>query len=179
MIALRPAIPADVPALARLGRESFVAAFGHLYDPADLAAFLQEVYADTVVAEEMADPRYLHRLAWEGGELAGFCKLIRPSPYADHSDAGKPVAIGQLYTDPARTGQRIGAALLEWALDHARTGGHDAVQLSVWSGNTGAQRFYARHGFRKIADIDFWVGGHRDDEFLLELRLDTNPPRSS
>lgn len=171
MLTLRPARLQDAPALARLGRESFRAAFAHLYDPADLAAFLEEVYADAVVAEEMADPQYLHRLAWDGDELAGFCKLIRPSPYAEHSPAANPVAIGQLYTDPARTGRGVGAALIEWALDHARASGRDAVQLSVWSGNKGAQRFYARHGFRKIADIDFWVGGHRDDEFLLELRL--------
>ena len=34
-------------------------------------------------------------------------------------------------------------------------------------------RFYARYGFEKIADIDFCVGSHRDDEFLLELRLET------
>ncbi|MEC8178679.1 MAG: GNAT family N-acetyltransferase, partial [Pseudomonadota bacterium] len=65
----------------------------------------------------------------------------------------------------------IGAALMDWAMAEARERGHDAVQLSVWSENFGAQRFYQRYGFAKIADIDFWVGNHRDDEFLYELRL--------
>jgi GNAT superfamily N-acetyltransferase len=102
----------------------------------------------------------------------GFCKLILASPYLEHSGATNPIALGQLYTDPARTGQGVGALLMDWALGHARGAGHDAVQLSVYCDNTGAQRFYARYGFRKIADIDFWVGGQRDDEFLLELRLD-------
>jgi hypothetical protein len=41
----------------------------------------------------------------------------------------------------------------------------------VWSENRAAQRFYARYGFAKIADIGFMVGSHRDEEFLLELRL--------
>jgi len=41
----------------------------------------------------------------------------------------------------------------------------------VWSENPGAQRFYQRHGFAKIADIDFGVGSHRDDEVLYEKRL--------
>lgn len=171
MIDLRSPTSADIPVLAMLGRDSFVAAFGHLYDPADLAAFLRDVYADAVVAGEIAAPNTVHRLAWDGDRLAAFCKLYWPSPFAEHSDTANPVCLGQLYADAAYTGQGVGALLMDWALAHARTSGHDAVQLSVYCGNAGAQRFYARYGFRKIADVDFWVGGHRDDEFLLEVRL--------
>jgi ribosomal protein S18 acetylase RimI-like enzyme len=69
------------------------------------------------------------------------------------------------------TGFGVGATLMEWALAEARALGRDAVQLSVWSENYAAQRFYARYGFAKIADISFMVGSHRDEEFLLELRL--------
>ena len=60
---------------------------------------------------------------------------------------------------------------MRWALDEARAWGADAIQLSVYSENHGAQKFYRRYGFDKVADIDFWVGNHRDDEFLFELRL--------
>ncbi len=94
-----------------------------------------------------------------------------PSEFAQHSDAANPLALSQLYTAPGRTGEGIGAALMDWALGQARSLGADAVQLSVWSGNEGAQRFYARYGFAKIADIDFWVGNQRDEEFLFEMRL--------
>ena len=60
---------------------------------------------------------------------------------------------------------------MDWALGEARALDADAVQLSVWAENHAAQRFYARYGFGKIADIDFYVGSHRDEEFLFELRL--------
>ncbi len=168
---LRPANFTDAPALARLGRESFVAKFGHLYQPDDLANFLERVFSQRNVAGEIAGDACTHRLAWDGAELIGYCKLREPSSFSAHSDASRPIELAQLYTDPARTGAGIGAALMAWALEHARSRGADAMQLSVFSGNTGAQRFYARYGFHKIADIDFWVGSHRDDEYLLELRL--------
>ena len=168
---LRPALPEDAPALAALGRESFCAKFAHLYDPRDLETFLQEVYSESTVRGELTDGLCIHRLADDEGTLAGFCKLRLPSWYADHSDAARPIALGQLYTAPGRTGGGIGAALMEWAIVEARARGCDAIQLSVYSENTGAQRFYERYGFAKIADIDFWVGNHRDDEFLYELRL--------
>ena len=56
---------------------------------------------------------------------------------------------------------------MHWAHDAARGHGADEIQLSVWSGNTQAQRFYARHGYAKVADIEFWVGDHCDEEFLF------------
>ncbi|MEW4449129.1 GNAT family N-acetyltransferase [Qipengyuania sp. JC766] len=168
---LRPVSSSDVPALAQLGRDSFCAAFEHLYRPEDLRNFLEEVYSEDAVRGEVEDDFCTHRLAFDGDALTGFVKMRAPSWYAEYSDAANPIALGQLYTDPARTGQGIGAALMDWALAYARDEGHDAIQLSVWNENYGAQRFYARYGFAKIADIDFWVGDHRDDEFLYELRL--------
>lgn len=170
---LRPALPEDAPALAALGRDSFVAAFGHLYAADNLSGFLAEVYDVPAVAEEIADPSITHRLAGDpvAGALIGFVKLKRPGWYGEYSDAANPISLGQLYTAPQRTGQGIGAALMDWAIAEARAIGCDAIQLSVWSENVRAQAFYERYGFAKIADIDFWVGGHRDDEFLYELRL--------
>ena len=60
---------------------------------------------------------------------------------------------------------------MDWALTEARARGADEIQLSVFSGNEGAQRFYARYGFVKVADVTFRVGSHIDDEFLLSLLL--------
>ena len=61
---------------------------------------------------------------------------------------------------------------MDWALTEARSRGADEIQLSVWSGNDGAQRFYARYGFVHVADVTFRVGSQLDDEFLLSLKLD-------
>jgi GNAT superfamily N-acetyltransferase len=170
---LRPATSDDVPALARLGRESFIAAFGHLYSEANLTAFLEMVFSDEAVREEVEGEECIHQLADDGSRLLGYVKLRYPSWHAGDSptDVSDPIALGQLYTQPDATGQGIGAALIEWAIAEARTRGHDAIQLSVWAENCGGQRFYNRYGFAKVADIDFWVGDHRDEEFLYELRL--------
>jgi ribosomal protein S18 acetylase RimI-like enzyme len=161
----------DAVALATLGRESFCAAFEHLYSEANLNLFLQQAYAEDVVAAEIADESVVHCLADDGTRLLGYCKMRHPSWYAEHSDAENPIALGQLYTQPDLTGRGVGAALMDWAIDEARNRGCDAIQLSVWSENHGAQRFYQRYGFRKIADIEFWVGTQRDEEFLFELGL--------
>lgn len=167
----RPATPDDAQELADFGRHSFAAAFAHLYRAEDLATFNAQVYTRDAVAQEIAGAECTHRIAENDGRIAGYCKLRYPSKLACHSAAADPLELGQLYTDPALTGRGIGAALMDWALDVARSGGHDAVLLSVWSGNYGAQRFYERYGFAKIADIDFHVGQQVDEEFLYQLTL--------
>lgn len=169
---LRPALAQDLAAIAALGHDSFVGAFGHLYRSSDLSEFLSAHKTTQAYQRILADPGKRTAVVEADGALAGLCILSVQSEFAAHSDAARPLALQQLYTAPACTGQGIGAALMDWALAEARSLGADAVQLSVWSGNHGAQRFYARYGFAKIADIDFMVGSHRDDEFLLELRLD-------
>lgn len=173
MTVLRDAVPDDAEALARLGRESFCHAFENLYRPADLQPFLQQVYSPQAVALEIADPGIRHQLTQDrpGAPLSAFIKVKYDSPYREPSDARSPLCLGQLYTDPARTGEGLGSALMDWCLAVARERECDAVQLSVYSDNPGAQRFYHRYGFKKIADIGFWVGTQRDDEFLYELRL--------
>ena len=167
----RSATPDDAEALAALGAETFTAAFGHLYAPKDLAAFLAEVHSPQAVAAEIAGGECTHRLAEDEGRLVAFCKLRRPSKFASLSRARDPIELAQLYALPHYTGKGIGAALMDWALRTARAGGHDAVVLSVYAENFGAQRFYQRHGFGKIADITFKVGDHHDPEYLYELPL--------
>lgn len=168
---LRAATVADIPALSQLGSDSFVVKFGDMYKPEDLAAFLDEMHSPAALAGEMADPERRYRLAEIDGALVGYCKLAIPSSLTEYHDAARPIEIKQLYTAPGLTGKGIGAALMDWAIAEARAYGADAIQLSVWSGNTDAQRFYARYGFAKAADIEFWVGEQCDEEFLFALRL--------
>ena len=170
---IRLARPADVADLVAVSRSAFTEAFGHLYSPENLERFLAEWRSPERVAASIADPETRVAIAEDNGSILGYCITVygkgfseRPAPRP-----ARPAYLGQLYCTQAATGRGIGAALIEDSLAEARRRACDAVQLSVWSENAGAQRFYARYGFQKVADIDFWVGDHRDDEYLLELTL--------
>jgi ribosomal protein S18 acetylase RimI-like enzyme len=168
---LRAASAADIAALSQLGIDSFVAKFGYLYRPQDLANFLAEVHSPEAVAAELANPSRLYQLAERDGELLAYCKLGLTCGFPDHARGRNVIELKQLYTAPAATGLGIGAALMDWALGIAASRGCDEMQISVWSGNDGAQRFYQRYGFAKVADITFAVGEQLDEEFLFARML--------
>ena len=173
MVTLRPAVADDAEELAAFARDAFDAAFGHLYKPADLKAFFDEWRTPERYRATIGKPDTCVQLAIEDRRIAAYCVLVRGYLFDEHPEPRpeRPVFVSQLYCSRECTGRGIGAALMDWAVDQAREWDGDAITLSVYSENFGAQRFYQRYGFRHIADIDFWVGDHRDDEFLYELRL--------
>ena len=168
---LRAATPADIPALSALAISSFVDKFGDLYSPQDLAAFIAEALSEANIARELASPDRLYRLAERDGELLAFCKLGLSCGFPEYARGHNVLELKQLYAGAAATGQGIGGALMDWAMAEFAARGADEVQLSVYSGNDGAQRFYARYGFEKIADITFKVGEQLDPEFLFAKLL--------
>jgi ribosomal protein S18 acetylase RimI-like enzyme len=169
---LRPARPDDAPALAALGARSFVAKFGGLYRPADLAAFLEAAHSPERVGAELVDPGLRVALIEEAGAPVAFAKLRLGPGWPEHARGQRPFELKQLYTDPGATGRGLGARLLGWALGAARAAGADELQLSVYSGNTDAQRFYRRHGFVERAPTHFWVGAQRDEDLVFARLLD-------
>lgn len=170
-LTLRPATPDDVPALSRLAIDAFNAKFAHLYSAQDLAAFLSEALEEGPIAAELAKPSNLIQLAETEGRLVGYCKISLVCGFPRHARGLKAMELKQLYTAAGATGMGIGKVLMDWAMGQFTARGADEVQLSVYSENFGAHRFYERYGFAKVADITFRVGEQLDPEFLFARML--------
>jgi ribosomal protein S18 acetylase RimI-like enzyme len=170
-LTLRPATTADIPALSRLAIEAFVAKFGELYSAQNLATFLSESLSETAFANDLANPLHPIQLAERDRQLLAFAKLGLSCGFPAHARGTNAMELKQLYAAPDAIGGGIGTALMDWAMAELAARGADEVQLSVYSENHGAHRFYERYGFEKIADITFKVGEQLDPEFLFAKLL--------
>lgn len=164
---LRSATAADIPALSRLGTDSFVAKFGPMYRAEDLAVFLTQSYSQAVIAAELANPDRLYQLAERDGKLLAYCKLGLSCSFPQFARGSKVLELKQLYALSEATGMGIGGALMDWAMAEFAAREANEVQISVFSGNLDAQRFYRRYGFEKVGDVTFRVGTQLDAEFLF------------
>jgi GNAT superfamily N-acetyltransferase len=168
MIRFRDAQPDDAPALARLGARSFFETFGHLYDPADLALFLQN-HAVAEWRNELADPGYSVRLGEADGQLAAYAKVGPPSlPFQPR---GACTELRQFYVLKPWHGTGAAEELMRWVLDEARRRGAEHLYLSVFTDNHRARRFYARYGFIEEGPYKFMVGNHADEDIVMRLDL--------
>ena len=163
--AIRGATPDDANVLAELGARTFVETFGHLYQPEDLQAFLDESHSEAAYAKTLTDPAYAFWIAERGGEAIGYaqagpCGL----PHADvKPEDGE---LKRLYLLRSEQNGGVGGRLFAEALRWLERDGPRTLWLSVWSENFGAQRFYARQGFEFVAEYEFPVGAQRDREFI-------------
>jgi len=70
--------------------------------------------------------------------------------------------LDQLYVDPERTGGGIGSTLLRFA----QRGRPEGLRLWTFVANTGAQRFYERHGFAEAERTDGRDNEERSPDIL-------------
>lgn len=135
--AIRRAGPDDAAAVGRL-----------LWD------FNTEFDAPTPTASEFAG-RFARLLALDdvivllagAQEPTGFALLtLRPTPYYD----GPLAQLDELYVQPSLRGRGIGSGLLNRAIRVCRERKAGELHINVDEVDTGARRFYERHGFSNV-----------------------------
>jgi ribosomal protein S18 acetylase RimI-like enzyme len=159
LLAIRPAVLADAPAIGRLG--ALLVRMHHDFDPQRFLAAMPQTeerygaYLGTqlakpdiviLVAEKVAE-RVAGRAA-ERGEVVGYTYAgLEGTDYmALRGPAG---AIYDLVVDPGHRRQGIGGALLESTISVLEAKGAPRVVLSTAEKNETAQRLFARAGFRR------------------------------
>lgn len=158
----------DSARVADLFDRSFVATFGHLYPPRDLAAFRAGLTAEAF-GKEIANPEFRIRLAEVDGIAIGFAKLGPP-----HLPVESPAGtweLWQLYVLPDWQGRGVADRLYDDIEAEARNRGGSHFQLSVFTDNHRARRFYERRGFKPVGRYDFMVGSHADEDIIMRKRL--------
>jgi GNAT superfamily N-acetyltransferase len=94
-------------------------------------------------------------LAEAEGRILGFLAI-------DHSWRDGWEVLERLYVEPSEQGRGIGTALL----DKAKALRPDGLVLWVFQKNTGARRFYERHGFRLVKLTDGAENMEREPDAL-------------
>ena len=172
-IDLRPAVPADGPALTALARRVFTETFGANFDAGDLEAHLDHAFGPGGLPAELADPRFPVMMAEEDGVAAAYIKLAPMALPVDHPPGA--LEIRQLYVLAPWQGKGVAQLLMDWAIAHARAIGAPAFYLSVWSRGDRAIAFYRRYGFVMAGTAPFTVGARTDEDPVMRLDLGSGP----
>lgn len=167
-IAYRDVGAGDAGLVADLFARTFVETFGHLYARGDLDSFLEGVTAEAFAAE-IASPDFAIRIAEQDGKPIGFAKLGPPGLPIEAPPG--TLELWQIYVLKPWQGQGVAQALYCWAEASARKRGGTHLQLTVFTDNHRARRFYDRRGFVAVGRYDFMVGSHADEDIIMRKPL--------
>lgn len=147
-VSIRPAAPADLEAVGRLG--ALLVRLHHDFDPDRfLAATPQTERAyGSFLGTQLAEPDILVLVAERDGEVVGYTYAgVEGTDYmALRGPAG---VVYDIVVDPAHREQGVGRMLLDAALEALEAKGAPRVVLSTAERNEPAQRLFARAGFRR------------------------------
>jgi GNAT superfamily N-acetyltransferase len=130
---IRKATPGDAPEVARLLHD-FQSEFD---EPSPGVETLAERYRELIRKREMT-------VLLIGDGPDGFAQLrFRPWVYS----AGLCAYLEELYVVPDRRGNGLGRALLEAAMDAARSEGAEQIELGTSESDTAARALYESAGF--------------------------------
>jgi ribosomal protein S18 acetylase RimI-like enzyme len=147
-VVIRPAEPEDLPVLGRLG--ALLVQLHHEFDPARFVAATprtEHLYA-AFLADQLGKPNGVVLVAGMGAEVLGYTyATVEDSDYM--MLRGPAGLFHDLVVDPAHRGNGIGQVLLDATLAALKARGAPRVVLSTAERNAGAQRLFARAGFRR------------------------------
>lgn len=167
---IRRATVEDAAAIADLARRTFVATYAEFNTAENLRAHLEKSYGVTQQTREIEDPGIVYLLALEDGEPAGYAMLRRSPPPSDAIGAGA-IEVHRFYVDARWHGRGLAQALMEAAVDLARSLGGSMTWLSVWERNPRARAFYAKCGYEDVGTLIFVLGEDRQTDRLLRKQF--------
>ena len=147
-VAIRPAAPADLTAIGRLG--ALLVRTHHELDPDRfIAATPQTEHAyGSFLGTQLDEPNIIILVAERDGEVVGYTYAgVEGNDYM--SLRGPAGVLYDIVVDPAYRRLGVGRVLLDATLEALKAKGVPRVVLSTAERNESAQRLFARAGFRR------------------------------
>ncbi len=83
----------------------------------------------------------------------------------------RAIELARLYVRQEFLARKIGAVLMQRALEEAQQKGYKTIFLGVWEHNERAKTFYHKWGFQKVGGHIFQMGDDPQTDWWMERKL--------
>ena len=169
-IEIRRAGVSDAGLVSVLGAVTFYEAYFEQDDPHSLADYIHESFEPNKIRAEIEDRHAEFYMIFLNDRAVGYAKL-REDSVIDCVKNETAIELQRIYIVERAFGTGVGERLLKHCLATAKRRGFETLWLGVWEENRRAQRFYEKHGFRRVGTLTFPYGETVGINFVLEKVL--------
>lgn len=161
----------DANILHEISCKTFDETFREKNTPANMKAYLQEAFNIDKLRNELSNSSSPFFLIYVDKELAGYIKMNECAAQTDIFDP-LSIEVERIYVIKELKGRGYGSALMNKAVDIARTQKKSYIWLGVWEKNEDAISFYKNNGFYAIGDHSFFVGEDEQTDLIMRKDLE-------
>ena len=161
----------DASLLSQLSITTFLDTFRGTCTDEEIEQFVQQHFNVDQVYKELQDQNDFYFIAFANRESAGYIRMKEEESDVALIRKYKAIELKRIYVLKEYLSQKVGAAVMKFALQFAAEKNYEAVWLGVWEHNLRAQVFYKKWGFIDTgATHDFPIGNTPQmDNWLMKL----------
>ena len=144
---IRRANTSDAQTLSDLSKITFFDTFKDTCSAKDMQGFIHEYFNVELIKKELQDPDDFYFISFINGMATGYIRLKEDSSNVEIIANHKAIELKRIYVLKEYHSQKVGAALMNFALGFAATKNYEMIWLGVWEHNERAKRFYKKFGF--------------------------------
>jgi ribosomal protein S18 acetylase RimI-like enzyme len=149
----------DAELISELSAVTFFDTFKGTCTDEDMQEFIDKCFKLEQVSKELSDGDDFYFIAFLNHEAAGYIRLKEDISHVEKIDSHKGIELKRIYVLKEYHSQKIGADLMNFALDFAAKNNYELIWLGVWEHNERAKSFYKKFGFNDTGVMhDFPIG---------------------
>jgi diamine N-acetyltransferase len=146
-VEIRRATPEDALLISEISAITFFDTFKGTCTDDDMHEFIEQYFNEKQVFKELSDANDFYYFAFVNGDAAGYIRIKEEISDVEIINRYKGVELKRIYVLKEYHSKKIGAALMNFALDLATAGNYELIWLGVWEHNERAKAFYHKFGF--------------------------------
>ena len=163
-------LPEEVNELQAFSSHTFYISFAHLNTESDIQLYMDKAFNTDQLLSELQNPESELYFARLGEQIVGYIKLNSGQTQTDLKEK-EGLEIERIYVDQNFQGKQIGKLLLEKTMEIAKEKNKTYIWLGVWEKNSGAIRFYERHGFVQTGSHPFLLGNDWQTDLIMKKSI--------
>jgi diamine N-acetyltransferase len=145
---IRRAVSDDAKLIAELSSVTFFDTFNGTCTDEDIQRFIEQYFNEAQVFNELSNEDDFYFIVFINGFAAGYIRMKEEESDVKIIKEHKAIELKRIYVLKEYHSKKIGAALMNFALDFAAEKNYELIWLGVWEHNERAKAFYKKFGFQ-------------------------------
>ena len=137
----------DTDLLSELSAITFADTFRGTCADEDLQDFIEEFFNETIICKELQNVNDFYFIAFIATKAVGYIRMKEDVSDVEIVNQHKAIELKRIYVLKKFHSQKVGASLMNFALQFSIENNYEILWLGVWEHNEKAKAFYTKYGF--------------------------------